>query len=105
MNFAVLRDNRTKIKIKKRQERQVHRPCQRTKKKLWNVKVTVMPIIIGRFESPPKLCTEAGRVKNEKASRGHPNYSIVKIGQNIEKKPGDLKRLVFIRTPVKALSV
>ena len=35
----------------------------------------------------------AGRFINERTSGDHPNYSIVEIGQNTEKSPGDLRRL------------
>ena len=31
-----------------------------------------------------------GRFKNERTSGNHPDYSIVKIGQNTEKSPGFL---------------
>ena len=31
-----------------------------------------------------------------------PNYSIVEIGQNTEKSPGDLRRLTVSQTPVKS---
>ena len=34
-----------------------------------------------------------GGFGNEKMSGDHPNYSIVEIGQNTEKSPGDLRRL------------
>ena len=44
---------------------------------------------------------EDGRVGNWRTSRDHLNYSIVKIGQNTEKSPGDLRRLVVTQTPVK----
>ena len=30
----------------------------------------------------------------------HPNYSIVEIGQNTKKSPGDLRRLTVTQTPV-----
>ena len=38
---------------------------------------------------------------NKKTSGNHPNYSIIEIGQNTEKSPGDLRRLAVIQTPVK----
>ena len=38
----------------------------------------------------------AGKVKNRRMIRDHPNYSIVKIGQNTVKNHGD-----FTQTPVK----
>ena len=31
----------------------------------------------------------------------HLNYSIVEIGKNTKKSPGDLKRLIVTQTPVK----
>ena len=31
----------------------------------------------------------------------YPNYSIVKVEQNTEKSPGDLRRLAVTQTPVK----
>ena len=37
--------------------------------------------------------TWAGGLRNERTSGDHPNYSIVEIGQNTEKGPGDFRRL------------
>ena len=50
---------------------------------------------------PRTLDQEAGRVRTRRTNRDHPNYSIVLIGQNTEKSPGDLTRLVVPRTPAK----
>ena len=61
-------------------------------KKQWKMKVTVMIIIIGTLGAIPKV---AGIIRNY-----HPNYSI-KIGQNTEKSPVELRRLAVIQTPVK----
>ena len=36
-----------------------------------------------------------------KTSEDHSDYSIVKIGQNTEKCPGDLRRLAVSQTPEK----
>ena len=41
-----------------------------------------------------------GGVGNKRRSRDHPNYSVIKIGQNTEKSPGDLRRLAVTQTPV-----
>ena len=41
-----------------------------------------------------------GGIGNKNTSSDHPNYSTVKIGQNTEKSPGDLKRLVVTQAPV-----
>ena len=43
---------------------------------------------------------ETGRLENKWTSGGYPNYSIIKIGQNTEKSPGDLRRLAVSLTPL-----
>ena len=48
-----------------------------------------------------RLGNEAGRVWNQRTSRDPPNSSIVKIDQNTEKSPGDLRRLVILRPQMK----
>ena len=40
-----------------------------------------------------RIGTWTGRLGNGRTSRDHPNYGIVKIGQNTEKSPGDIRRL------------
>ena len=42
------------------------------------------------FGSHKRIGTGIGGFGNKRTSRDHPNYSIVKIGQNTEKSPGDL---------------
>ena len=71
-------------------------------KKLWNMKVKIIPIVIGAFGTVTKgLLREqedlevGGRVEIIK------NYSIVENGQNTEKNPGDFRRFAFTLTPVK----
>ena len=41
-----------------------------------------------------RIGTETGGFGNKRTSGNHPNYSIIKISQNAEKSPGDLRRLV-----------
>ena len=58
------------------------------------MKVTVMPIVIGALGTVTKrLVLGLEDFENEKTSRDYPNYCIIKIRQNTEKCPGDLKRL------------
>ena len=45
-----------------------------------------------------RLDKGTGRNENRRTSRYHPNYSIVEIGQNTEKSPGKIRRLVVIQT-------
>ena len=53
------------------------------------------------LDDPQRLGKEAGRAGNRRMSRDHLNYLIFKICQNTEKSPGDPRRLVVTRTPVK----
>ena len=66
----------------------------REPKMVINMRVTVIPIVIGVPGTVPK-CLEKGngRVGNRRTSRDHPGYRIVEIGLNTEKSPGDLNRL------------
>ena len=45
--------------------------------------------------------TGNGGLENKKTSGDHPNDSIVEIGKNIEKIPGDLRRCAITQTPVR----
>ena len=49
----------------------------------------------------PQMLKASGGIGNRRTSGNHPDYSIVKIGQNSEKGPGNLRRLVVILTPMK----
>ena len=68
-------------------------------KKLWNVKVTVIPIVIGAFGTVIKRLIKGLEVEMS-ASEDHPKDSIVKIGQYTMKNPGDLRGPVDTQTPV-----
>ena len=48
--------------------------------------------------SHQRIGTGIGGLRNTRTSGDHPNYSIIKIGQNTEKSPGDLKRLAITQT-------
>ena len=50
--------------------------------------------------SDQRLGTGTRRLENKRMSGDHPHYSIIKIGQNIEKSPGDLRRLAVTQTLV-----
>ena len=63
-------------------------------KKLWNMKVTIVTIVIGALGTTPK------GLLNWRTSRDYPNDSIAKNGQNTETSPGDLRRLAVTQTPV-----
>ena len=63
--------------------------------------MTSIPIIIGALGTVTKvLIKRTGGFGNKRTSGDHPKYSIIDIGQNIEKSPGVLRRLVVTQTQV-----
>ena len=53
--------------------------------------MTVIPIVVGALEKSAEDCLRDLEIRG--ISRDHPDYRIIKIGQNTEKSPGDLWRL------------
>ena len=51
--------------------------------------------------NPQKLGKQTGRLGNKRTSGDHPDFSILKIGQNTDKSPRDLKIIVCAYNPVK----
>ena len=58
-------------------------------------------IVIGTIGSPQGLGKGVGRVGNWRTNQDHPNYILVEIGKNIQKNPGDVRRLAVTQTSVK----
>ena len=50
--------------------------------------------------NPQRVGKGTGRFGYKRTSGSHPDCSIIKIGQNTEKSPGDLRRLAISQTPV-----
>ena len=73
------------------------------KKKLLNMKVTIIQIVIGALGTVTNwpLDTLTGGLGNKRTSGDHRNDSIIEIGQNTEKSPGDLRKLAVTQTLVK----
>ena len=55
-------------------------------------------MVIGALNSHQRSNKGNGGLGNKRTSGDHPNYSIVMIGLNTEKSPGDL---LSLRTPVR----
>ena len=53
------------------------------------------------WNNPQRTGKGTARFRNQRTSRDHPHYSIIKISQNTEKCPGDLRRLAVTQAPVK----
>ena len=60
----------------------------------------VIPIVIGALSTVDQRIDTGTRGLGYKTSGDHPNYSLVEIGQNTEKSPGDLRRIAVTQTPV-----
>ena len=63
------------------------------------MKVTVIPIVNGALETIPKGLLKG--LGNRMTSGYYPNYSIVEVGQNTGKSPGDLGKFAATQVPVK----
>ena len=44
-----------------------------------------------------------GRLENKRKSEHHPNYSIIEIGRNTKKSPGDLRIHAVTQTLIKTI--
>ena len=85
MDFTVPADHR--VKLKENEKKNKYLDLAREVKKLWNMKATIIPIVIGGLDKGTR------GLGNKRTSGDHPNYSIIEIGQNTKKSPGDLRRL------------
>ena len=100
VNIVVPVGYRFKIKGSKNRDKDLD--LARELRRPWNMKVTVIPIVIDAFETVPKgLGKEAWKAGDRSTNLNQPISSIAEIGHNTEKKPGELKRLTVIQTPVK----
>ena len=70
--------------------------------KLWNMKVTIIPIVIGAFSTDTKgLLKGLENLEIRGWVGDHPNYYNIENGQNTKKSPGDLRGLAVTQTLVK----
>ena len=100
MDFVIPKDHIVKLKESKKKDKYLDLSRELTK--LWNIKVIVVPVIIGTLGTVTKGLLQGledleitGRVGD------HLNYSIIEINQNTEKSPGELRRCAVTQTPVK----
>ena len=100
VNLAVPADHR--IKLKECEKKDNYLDLARELKKLWNMQVTIIPIVIGAFGTVTEgLLKGTGGLGSWWTSGDHPNYYIIENSQNTEKSPGDLRRLAITQTLVK----
>ena len=64
--------------------------------------VRIIPIVIGVFGTVTKgLLKGLEGLGSWRTGGDHPNYYIIENSQNVEKSPGDLRRLAITQTPMK----
>ena len=73
MDFVVPADHR--VKLKEGEKRDKYLDMVRKLKMLRNMKVTVIPIVVGALGMIPK---GTGRLRNQKTSKNHLDYSFTK---------------------------
>ena len=93
MDFAVPADPR--IKLKECEKKDKYLDLARELKKLWNMKVTIVPIVIGTFGTITK-----GLLKGMEDLEVGGRVETMN-GQNPETSPGDFRRRAVTQTPVK----
>ena len=77
------------VKLKEYERKDKYLDLARELKKLWSMKVTIIPIAI----CAPMILKCTGGLGNDRPSGDHPNYCIIEIGQNNKKSPRDLLSL------------
>ena len=101
VNFAVPADYR--VKFKENEKKDKYLDLARELKKLWNMKLTMIPIVIGTFGTVIKRIIKGhGGLGNKRMSGDHRNHYIIENGQNTEKSPGDLRKHAVTQTPMKS---
>ena len=80
-----------RIKLKECEKKDKYLNLAWELKKLWNMLVTIIPILIGAFwYSQQRIIKGPGGLGSWQPSEGHHNYSIIENGQNTKASPGDL---------------
>ena len=87
--------------MKECEKKDKHLDLARDLKKLWNMKVTFIPIVIGALGTARRIIKGSGGLRNKRMIRDYSNYCIIEIIQNTEKSPKDLRRLTVTQTSVK----
>ena len=87
MNFAVPANHR--IKLKENEKKYKYLVLASELKKLWNIKVTIISLVIGALGIYQRIIKWTGGLASWRTSGDHPNYYIIENGQNIEKSLGD----------------
>ena len=92
-------DHRVKLKEGKKKDK--YMDLAREPKNLWNIKVVVIPTVIGALVSVTKGLILGLEELEKKKDDWWPKDSLIKMKQNTKKNPGELKRLAVASTPMR----
>ena len=102
VELAVPADHR--IKLPECEQKDTYLDHARELKKLWNMKVTIVPIVIGVFGTVTKRLLKGledlevgGQVETIQT------IALLRTARILKKSPGDLRRLAVTQTPVKTI--
>ena len=98
IDFAVQADHRRNLKESEKKNKNLD--LARELKKLWNMKVTIVPFVIGALSTITKELITGG-LGIWRTGRDYPNDSIEENSQDPEMSPGDQKRLAGTQTRMK----
>ena len=90
MDFAIPVD--WGVKTKESEKLDKYLDFARDLKKLWNMKVTVISIVVGMFGTVYKSLEKKLEELKIRKNQVHTDHNIVKIGLNTEKSPGNIRR-------------
>ena len=95
VDFAVPAYHR--INLKECAKKDKYLDLARESKKLWNMKVTIVPIVIGALGTITKGLLKGldGRVETNQTT------ALLRTARILRLSPGDLRRLAVTQTPVK----
>ena len=86
------------VKLKESEKKYKYPDLARELKKLWNMKVRVISVVIEALGRVTNGLVKGLEVGNKRTSGDHLNYSISKIGQNSE-IPEAARRIADTQTP------
>ena len=98
VDFADPTDHRVKLKESIKKDKYLG--FARELRKLWNMKLMVIPVVICAPGTVAKGLVRTGGLVNVRMSGDHSNHSIIEIDQNLEKSPSNLRRFAVTQTPV-----
>ena len=98
MDFAAPADH--KIKIKENEKRDKYLDFVRELKKLWNIKVMVIPLVIGVLRMIPKGSIR-GLEELEFGGQANTIQTTLTLARILRKSLGDPRRLAVTQSPVK----